>query len=437
MRKILLLLIFNIFFLTFLFSQDTSIFISGKVIDVTTNLPLNNVSVFGQGTLQGTITNANGYFEFSSKQQNIVLAFSFLGYEKAFIKIAGGIESQPLEVRLVPKTHQLGEVIISSNPLKTVAKSKSYNILDYGFYDENILLIVFKNNLSKSNLILINSDGDTLDVIAIPEKPLKFFKDCLGYYHIVEENNTYQIYFDSVELQLGTAVPIPTFEAILLNCLAEDDHNLYFKQTYGSYLHDLNRLFVKTNNHKINYYYINKKDKSNNSLKTITDVEISKLIDEEQKYLESKEKEGFYLRNPLEKEYDRIFAEKILYKEIYAPLFKIKDSICIFNYQNSMIEFYSAYGKLVKEVNINYHLYNEWKPEMFLEERGKCVFVLFEKNGITTLRPVSIENGILLNSYKIPYTFVENIKVKDNYIYFLYKGQDSSDTKFLSRLEMD
>jgi len=74
---------------------------------------------------------------------------------------------------------------------------------------------------------------------------------------------------------------------------------------------------------------------------------------------------------------------------------------------------------------------------MCIDDKTQKVYAIYESNGVTTLKEINLNNGLLNNSYKIPFHFLENIKTHDNYIYFLYQNKEHNNTKFLSRLKIN
>src|SRR5690554_2246211 len=53
--------------------------IRGVVIEQSTNEPLPGVSVYIEGTSIGTVTDANGEYDFNVPSEDVVLVFSFIG----------------------------------------------------------------------------------------------------------------------------------------------------------------------------------------------------------------------------------------------------------------------------------------------------------------------------------------------------------------------
>lgn len=417
-----------------LFSQDASFKLNGKVIDNTTKLTLSSVSVQINGTLKGTTTDSNGVFDLTIQEKGALLTFSMLGYENKIIKVNSS-SSDTLIVELSEIAQILSEITISSSPIENIIKSKGNNVLDYDFYGDNILLITYKNHLSKSKLILLDHSLDTLSKIDIPEEPTGLFKDCLGYDHIVCESSIYQIDNDSSGLKLLPAEPIQSFEKILYPCVAEDSLNLYFSQKYGSVpVGGTNFHSFNSANNIINYTCINKFTKKKSNLASIADEEMVKKRQEEVEYEQRKLAAGMYTHGSPEQ--DRLFFETVMISDVYAPLYKINNSIYIFDYVNSHILRYSSEGKLTQEIDINFHHEKHWKHQMFIDEKSGKAFAMFDGGGITELKEINLNNGKIDNSYKIPFVFVKDIKVRDNYIYFIYKTNDYNSSKCLSRLRI-
>lgn len=420
---------FLLFILSLPVFAQTPMKITGKVIDEKTMRPLSNVNIQINGTLKGTITDKDGSFELSYKGKDFILIISYLGYEKKFIKL-NEIPKDPLTITLSPRAEVLGEVVISSSTIETIVKSDNSYVLDYGFYSDNILVITFRSSLTNSKLILLNSALDTLSKIDIPEKPSKLFKDCLGNNHVVCNKNIYQVYFDSERLKLLPPVNVEKFETVLYPCVAQDSANLYFMTKMGSRKMVAEGFNIKTHNHILNYYYVNKIDRKRKNLVYIEDQKTLKMSREEDSFGEQKVAMGARGGS------GRLFAEVIVFKEIFAPLYLLNNNVYIFDYINSKILNYSA-GEIVKETGIKFHNEKNWKREMCIDEKRNSIYTIYENNGITELKEINLNNGLPVNSYKIPYPFVENIKVHDNYIYFLYQGKEYFNTKFLSRLKVN
>ncbi len=104
-------IVFSIFMLLgfslFAFGQTQKI--TGTVTDKASGDPLPGVSVVIKGTQTGTQTNGEGKFVLNSSEEgNVVLVFSFVGYEKKVVTAKAGT---PVRVALAIKTQSLKEVV--------------------------------------------------------------------------------------------------------------------------------------------------------------------------------------------------------------------------------------------------------------------------------------------------------------------------------------
>ena len=100
--------------------------LQGRVVDVETGEALPYVSIFTDGG-KGTLTNAEGDFKLSAEEED-VLTFSFIGYEKFRVK-AGKL---PAVVRLKPYATTMQEVTVHAKTYDEVLKQTIENLkLDY------------------------------------------------------------------------------------------------------------------------------------------------------------------------------------------------------------------------------------------------------------------------------------------------------------------
>lgn len=99
-------------FLVLLFSVALSaqnIEIKGNVIDMTTQLPLEGVSVQIEGTTIGTTTNSLGQYSISVKEDSDFLIFSMLGYDSEKVRIDG---QRVIDVILFESSLNLNEMVV-------------------------------------------------------------------------------------------------------------------------------------------------------------------------------------------------------------------------------------------------------------------------------------------------------------------------------------
>ncbi|GAA0872937.1 hypothetical protein GCM10009117_20840 [Gangjinia marincola] len=114
---------FVLLFLCTLLSQAQAI--KGRVFDALTKEPLQDVSVYYDGTTTGVITNPEGYFEIKKINGIAPLIISYTGYSpKLFEQEA--IPNNPFDVYLIESREKLMDVVIEADPWSRERKEKQF-----------------------------------------------------------------------------------------------------------------------------------------------------------------------------------------------------------------------------------------------------------------------------------------------------------------------
>jgi len=122
MKKLLLGFIFMVSLIN-TYAQSTNI--SGKVVDKKTQEGLPGVSVYQQGTLQGTITGIEGDFSLDLKEDKTTLVFSFVGYETKEISLNGNTD---LKIELTQEALQLSEIVVTALGRESQTRDLGYPV---------------------------------------------------------------------------------------------------------------------------------------------------------------------------------------------------------------------------------------------------------------------------------------------------------------------
>ena len=133
MKKIIPFLL-SVLFSSYCFSQSTY-FISGKIIDGETKLPLQAASVFAQSTTIGTVTDPQGNFKLELPNGGYELAITFTGYYPETKRISNAdATNKDIVITLKQKEKEMADVVVKN----------SYEVADgwekYGdFFVDNFL----------------------------------------------------------------------------------------------------------------------------------------------------------------------------------------------------------------------------------------------------------------------------------------------------------
>jgi hypothetical protein len=213
---------------------------------------------------------------------------------------------------------------------------------------------------------------------------------------------------------------IDIFNRIMSPCVTSSPTNLFFK-SYGQH------------NKSIIYYSINKKKSQKKWLTTISDKE--SLITTKQYYRRAMRQtyravhamgEHNWRANRASRnaEESRLFYSAILSQPTYNPLFKIKDSIFVFDHKNDSVYIYDNELKKKRTFPIQYHHKKDWKKEIFINYSNTKIYTKTVKEGTTFLLQINTENGKILDEYKLErHIFIDNIKVREGFAYYLFKDR--------------
>lgn len=412
MKKLYSIISLFIFFTSSIYSQSDGIRVYGIITDSNTGSIIQNVNIRIKGTNIGSVSHKKGQYSISVSEVPATVIFSHVGYEKYYLKINYQI-SQKQNIQLNPVIVELEEFAVSSEIVKNILKNKPLHISDYEFYENNILLLAYKDRkLSKARIILVDHFGDTIAGLSV-RKPEKFYKDCFDNVHLICKDTVWQIYFDSEKLQILYPVNPKKFDLTMKNCVEESGDNVYFMD-------------YAYHNQVLKYYYYNRKTDEAKTLRLIGDEKAIAMVDDFDGYIQSLinlgvRSIGAHIR----------FEEMCMIDPIFVPLRKVRDTICIFNYINSVIEFFDYDGEMVYETPVDFHNDKYWVEDIFIDEVSDKVYTLFKRNGISYLHEINLKEGSLGKEIKIPdFPFVSKIQINNNKIYFLYTDKSSIFQKY-------
>jgi len=114
------LLVLFLFSVVLSFSQSSSTIVSGRVIDKTTQLPIEFVIVRFKGLSLGVLTDSTGAFYMTSAAPATRMLVSCLGYKTQDIAIHSGQPNNKIIVELMPDNIQLKEVVVKPKKHKRI-----------------------------------------------------------------------------------------------------------------------------------------------------------------------------------------------------------------------------------------------------------------------------------------------------------------------------
>ena len=437
------------------YGQNAEIKIRGTVNDINTNAPLVNVNIKLKDKNFGAITNDLGQYYLISNKLPVTLVFTHVGYETQEYTV--DFEPlQPISIKMHPKSELLKGVVITTEKIDTVYKDRHYSVMDYELLPDGILLLIYRYTLNRSELLLKDYNGnDIASLSTLPGKPLRLFRDCQDDIHVFTKNKSYQIYFEKQRLILYPAIDIESFMQVMQYCEVLNNGKLYYHET--GYLDLINIYYsIDTANQKqVNFYAVLDQEKLDflaynpENLSLLNTTFTPSLND-----LRGLASDGALLSQIRNMEIELRFNQMAYFPEIYAPMFKLGDSIIIFNHPNSSIDFFDEMDSLIGSISINYHSVKnkeyiqnivssftrnyQWQKEVFLDQGTKKAYTSFlNLNGTKNIVEIDLQTGKLIKSIKIPFPYTQKIQLQNGFIYYIYKGWGESQKKKLFRQKIE
>ncbi len=332
---------------------------------------------------------------------------------------------QPLHAQ---KTVDLHTVTVSAErKVDTVFGTWKFSVADYEFYDDKLVLLAFTKNMSKSKVVLVDASQRILSEFELPDVAQKLFKDYMGYINAVCESNVYRIKIKNNTIGLAS-LPVGDFNAKIVPCIDTIGHDIYF----SSYSKDYP---------EFTYYAYNTADSTVHPFKTVTDQEELKEYNMEYYFLKPKQRlEAIKLADEYHVDKHRVAAimsgvtGSIFYTPLYAPLFVINDTVCVFDHYNDAILTYNTRHERLDSVSIDYNHpknWREWKHEVIVDKLNHKAYALYQKNGFYYLKHIDMKTGKIIGTFKLTNQYVEKIKIKDDYVYYIYRPFESLQEQFV------
>ena len=427
------------------FAQD--LLIQGRVTEQGTERPIKDAYVSLGESEQVAVSESNGEFVLlldNIEQLGFSLFVQHIGYEsKSYefsyqaiqnAKNTKGVMQIRLEMN--PHTYPLDTAIISSDPLpEIVYASEQHSLADYEFMEEGLLILAYEKRLEKaSKLYLLNAEMLPVDSLLIHEKikatglrkdyAKEIYLESSGAIHWIFVNEKGRLELQELDKQIFQESIAPIIDTL--------EKTVYFSTWIDQFP-------------AFDYMDLDLRDTSYARIRQIADDFMLELCRAEYKYLNTRDKLRLYrleLETGVEKEVlacIATFKDGLYYDPIYAPMFRWKDSLFIFDHTSDMLFIYDAESQPLDSVAISYHqpekvMGNAFSKQLYMDESSGNVYALFQKpGGRCWLELIDKQTGKSKEAITLRYPYPTDIQVKENEIYYLYRPFSSIQKKYLYR----
>ncbi len=414
--------------------SNESIIIYGKINDATTGKPLSSVSIHIQNSTYNTITDKSGNYRLLvPSKKHVSIIYNLLSYETRVKELDLSEDSINVSLSLTPLYNEItGVSVYAKTKPDTLLGSPNYSVYDFDFYEENYILLTAAKSLKAAELKLSDGKGKIITTYAIPKEggeAKEFYHDYMGYTNLVCENFIYRInmYHDRFVL-------IP---------LAVEDVNSFIKPI----LDTINGKIIYTDYWKdyplFNYFSFNEKDSLRKQLISIEDKELMHAYNFEYYSLKPRDKLEAR-RMAMDMNVDKRiiaslmsgFTKSMFYEPLFAPLYVIKDTICVFDHYKNQLFHLNKEGIKTDSFAISYNHpknWKEWKNIMLKDDIENSIYAVYEKNGHKYIKQISLQNGKENGKYTLQFHSADKLKIHNGYAYYIYRPFESTQQKFFYR----
>jgi hypothetical protein len=402
--------------------------IRGQVIDAMTTNPIVGATVTDTLSGTGVITDEEGRFSLQTQGERVTLQISFLGYQREFRTIRTDTERK-LVFPLRPTEIELPTTTITDGKLMRLYPDKSVQIRDFEFLDDHLLVIVYDPERKRNRLELWTNDMEFLtDWDHAEDPPLSLERDCLHNVQCISRTHAGQVDYAMHQLVLRRD-SLHIYRQAMESCRALLDSTFFFGYSPSRFTRSF--VYVRADERRKRHLYASM---DTNAVTTIKDeMRMSdKIVSPELMYSPARGNQAKAFQDGMNSSY----LYTVQFPEPYVPIRTVAGTACVFDHPRRKLLRFDAYGRKVGETGISYPDMRRWQRVVLVDHEQRRAFTLSAKSGYTSLHQIDLDTGELSRTWELPLPFVQKVRVRGNYIYFLYRDKEYDPVKRLYRFEM-
>lgn len=326
------------------------------------------------------------------------------------------------------KFNEIDEVIIKPfGKPDTVFQSKHLSVHDFEFLkDGNLLLLTYSKNMRKETDLLVYNGQSVVNQIDLPTKGTALIRDFKGQPHVITENNVFGIMTtpDSIAVEQIDKNYFMTYIAPIVDTTVSKYYFSNFNPNYPAF----------------DYYSFDQWDETYKKIVKIEDKLMMELYRSEYKWADirtklwAKEKEN---ETGIDAEIwvgANYFTQSIYYKELYAPLFVVNDTVLVVDHYKNWLFRYSRNGDVLDSVPIFHHLQAKqsgWKKQILQDQVTGQLYLLFDNSGWISIKRFDYRTGKLAENIPLTFRYADKVLVRDNQVFYTYRPFETAQKKFL------
>lgn len=313
----------------------------------------------------------------------------------------------------------------------TLFGTQEYSVEDFEFHKSGkMILLTYEKNLRNGSVLrLLDQKNKVIDkyYLDVDDPSVELKTDFRGNVHLITEKNVYYIDVQSERLSVYYEIREDYFRFIdpIIDTLADCIYFSNYSELYPAF----------------DYFEFNVPDSTYRVLLTVEDGETMEFYRAEFKYLDNRTKLDLHRKEAatgVDKEIwagAMFYTQTVYYDPLYAPLFRVsEDSLLIFDHYKDKMYRYCADRGFVDSIDIHYHKQarkSGWEQPLIRDKVTGKIYAMFLLNGYTYLSEIDQNTGVIKDSFKLYYKYIDRIQIVDNKVYYVYRPYESVQKKYI------
>ncbi|MFT5822242.1 MAG: hypothetical protein ACI8ZM_003498 [Crocinitomix sp.] len=413
--------------------------VQGTVQDNLGN-PIINARVEINNKDQYCFSNNHGEFYYDALNPIKIVSVYYLGYKTTQQQFEPTVANDTLTVyfKLIEDGKTLDVININAVSETEIYTERDYAVIDFKLLSNSLLVLVKRQK--DYYLKEFNQLNELIREQKVYFKPTKIVSDCFEQIHLQNDDHSYLLNRDN--FHLSKAQKITDYNRNNAPCMAEFDSTLFISKRLD-------------NNQSVIYMVMNKTTRKKTFLHTISDEESAyiawyynsrKVISEQLKITENMYHVYPGVYNPgqlnadivLDLVEDADWYSQVLSNPTYHPLFKVNDSVYVFDHLESRCSVYDEKGRSFRSFQIKHHLSNTWGKRIIIDQAKSRAYALM-RNSHYFLSEINLTNGKIKKAYNLDFNCALSPKfeIRNNFIYYIYKENKTSGFRKLYRQRLN
>jgi len=429
MKQIVLL--FLLLLTNLSFSQTVTV--KGRVYDFEKKGIKMAKIVYGVKNENFTFTDSKGYYIFEIEKSKLdSISFKHSLQQNKTITITNRylkkIKQDTLTINVLLNDFELGVIEVGVKKPDTLFGTQAYSIADYEITPSGglLLLTYSKSQKKSSKLRLLNKDLEEVTSYLLLEQTIELKTDFRNNIHLITRDKIYLIAIDNDRIRVHPEDKdyFYKYVAPIVDTLQDRLYYSNFSELYPAF----------------DYMEFNKTDSVYKKMLEVKDEPLMEQYRSEYKFSDVRTKlwaHNKQIETGIDKEVwvgAAVFTQSVYYTPLYAPLFVADDTVFIFDhYDNELIK-YTPKDEVVSTTSIEYHFNSKksgWEQPLIQDKKGGKIYAIFSRNGYTFLSYIDTNSGKTIKTIKLYYKYIEQIKIIDNKVYYIYRPYESIQKKYI------